>query len=161
MRSRRRAFLRGLGGIAIGLPFLEIMLPKRASAAPAPLRYIVSFAGSSLGMGGEMQGADAQCGHRIHIGSGCYQLLYKFIVPVPERVEKCEIILVGLGAPLEEDLLRLGVVLGRVAIVERQSFQEGIVRGDILRPYLGNVSTFPRRQGDRKSVDDLGGYSIL
>jgi Protein of unknown function (DUF1552) len=51
--TKRRAFLRGLGGIAVGLPFLEVFLPKNASAAPAPLRYVVGFAGSSLGMGGD------------------------------------------------------------------------------------------------------------
>ncbi|MCA9623766.1 MAG: DUF1552 domain-containing protein [Myxococcales bacterium] len=50
MNTRRRAFLRGLGGIAVGLPFLEIMTPRTANAAPAPLRYVVAFAGSSLGM---------------------------------------------------------------------------------------------------------------
>jgi hypothetical protein len=50
MSLNRRRFLRGLGGIAIGLPFLELLMPKTASAAPAPSRYIVAFAGSSLGM---------------------------------------------------------------------------------------------------------------
>ncbi len=52
LRTKRRAFLRGLGGIAVGLPFLEIFMPTRAEAAPAPNRYVVAFAGSSLGMGG-------------------------------------------------------------------------------------------------------------
>jgi len=53
IHTRRRAFLRGLGGIAIGLPFLEVFMPKRADAAPAPNRYVVAFAGTSLGMGGD------------------------------------------------------------------------------------------------------------
>lgn len=51
-KTTRRAVLRGLGGITVGLPFLELFLPKMASAAPAPSRYVVAFAGSSLGMSG-------------------------------------------------------------------------------------------------------------
>ena len=51
-KTTRRAVLRGLGGICVGLPFLEVFQPKRASAAEAPLRYVVAFAGSSLGMSG-------------------------------------------------------------------------------------------------------------
>lgn len=51
-KPTRRAVLRGLGGIAVGLPFLELFQPKPALAAPAPLRYVVMFAGSSLGMSG-------------------------------------------------------------------------------------------------------------
>ena len=46
----RRSFLRGAGGIAMALPALEIMLPSRsAAAAPAPLRYVIAFCGSSIG----------------------------------------------------------------------------------------------------------------
>lgn len=46
----RRAVLRGLGGVALGLPALEIMLPRRASAADdGPMRYLYAFGGSSLG----------------------------------------------------------------------------------------------------------------
>jgi hypothetical protein len=49
--SRRRV-LRGLGGAAIALPFLELFHDRTAKAqdATAPLRYVVAFAGSSLGM---------------------------------------------------------------------------------------------------------------
>ncbi len=39
----RRAVLRGLGSIAIGLPFLEAMEPKKASAAGYPKRFITFF----------------------------------------------------------------------------------------------------------------------
>ncbi|HVR02788.1 MAG TPA: DUF1552 domain-containing protein [Polyangia bacterium] len=45
-RLSRRAVLRGAGGIAIGLPFLEIMSPPgraRAAASAAPKRYINFF----------------------------------------------------------------------------------------------------------------------
>jgi hypothetical protein len=45
-RLSRRALLRGAGGIAIGLPFLEIMSPRgraRAATAAAPKRYINFF----------------------------------------------------------------------------------------------------------------------
>lgn len=50
MRPTRRALLRGLGGIGVALPFLELFMPRRAHAAPAPLRYVIAFSGSSLGM---------------------------------------------------------------------------------------------------------------
>jgi hypothetical protein len=45
----RRALLRGAGGVAIGLPFLEAMFPRGVSAQAAPRRYVVCFAGMSLG----------------------------------------------------------------------------------------------------------------
>src|SRR5262245_15271814 len=53
----RRAVLRGLGGVAVALPVLEIMLDgKRSHADPAPgtpRRYLVCFAGTSLGGDGD------------------------------------------------------------------------------------------------------------
>jgi hypothetical protein len=45
----RRTLLRGAGGVGIALPFLEIMLSRRAQAQAAPRRYVVCFAGMSLG----------------------------------------------------------------------------------------------------------------
>jgi hypothetical protein len=45
-RLSRRALLRGAGGVAIGLPFLEIMSPRgraRAATMAAPKRYITFF----------------------------------------------------------------------------------------------------------------------
>ncbi len=52
-RLDRRAMLKGLGGVTIGLPLLEIMLdgPKAfAQSVPAPpKRYVVFFNGQSLG----------------------------------------------------------------------------------------------------------------
>jgi hypothetical protein len=45
----RRTLLRGAGGAAIALPFLELMFPKSVTAQTAPRRYIVCFAGMSLG----------------------------------------------------------------------------------------------------------------
>jgi len=45
----RRTLLRGAGGAAIGLPFLELMFPRGVTAQTAPRRYIVCFAGMSLG----------------------------------------------------------------------------------------------------------------
>jgi hypothetical protein len=46
----RRTLLRGLGGVALGLPFLEVMQPRRATAQQGqfPKRYIVCFGGYSL-----------------------------------------------------------------------------------------------------------------
>ncbi|NUO54968.1 MAG: DUF1552 domain-containing protein [Polyangiaceae bacterium] len=53
-RARRRRFLRGLGGVGLALPFLEIFAPKRAGAAPGdkPNRYVFAFGGASIGMDG-------------------------------------------------------------------------------------------------------------
>ena len=49
-RISRRQLLRGAGGAALALPFLEVMLDGRtASAAPAPTRYILLFGGVSVG----------------------------------------------------------------------------------------------------------------
>lgn len=51
----RRSFLKGLGGLTVGLPLLEVMLDGKnawAQAAP-PKRYIVFFNGQSLGADGD------------------------------------------------------------------------------------------------------------
>jgi hypothetical protein len=53
-RLNRRTFLRGLGGVAIGLPTLECMLNTHGTAyaqsgGALPKRYAVVFAGQSLG----------------------------------------------------------------------------------------------------------------
>lgn len=46
----RRAFLRGAGGVVVGLPFLDAMLPGIASAqTSAPKRFVVAFNGSTVG----------------------------------------------------------------------------------------------------------------
>lgn len=45
----RRRFLRGLGGLGVALPFLELFAEKRAHAAPPPNRYAFLFAGFSIG----------------------------------------------------------------------------------------------------------------
>lgn len=51
----RRALLRGIGGVAIGLPVLEVMLDRHgerivgASGATMPTRYAILFAGQSIG----------------------------------------------------------------------------------------------------------------
>jgi hypothetical protein len=50
----RRAVLRGIGGAAVALPFLEIMADSstaRAGGGGIPKRYLVCVAGSSLGSG--------------------------------------------------------------------------------------------------------------
>ena len=56
----RRAFLRGAGGVAIGLPLLDIMLDGHGEAlaggAALPRRYVVTFGGFSLIA--ESEGAD-------------------------------------------------------------------------------------------------------
>lgn len=45
----RRTFLRGAGGIALALPFLELFSTKKAHAAGAPKRYVFMFGGMSIG----------------------------------------------------------------------------------------------------------------
>jgi len=45
----RRPFLRGLGGLCMGLPFLELFMAKRAHAGAKPQRYAFMFAGFSIG----------------------------------------------------------------------------------------------------------------
>ena len=53
LRLPRRSFLRGLGGIAVGLPMLEIMEPTvRAGGAAIPKRYVFAFGGCSIGLNG-------------------------------------------------------------------------------------------------------------
>ena len=51
-KTSRRAVLRGLGGFCVALPFLELFSAKQAGAGPlvAPLRYLIAFGGTSLGM---------------------------------------------------------------------------------------------------------------
>ncbi len=51
----RRAVLKGLGGITLGLPLLEVMLDSRAAFAQnaPPLRYLVFFNGQSQGADGD------------------------------------------------------------------------------------------------------------
>lgn len=46
----RRNVLRGFGGFCVGLPFLELLRGEPAQAQEAPKRYMIAFAGSSLGM---------------------------------------------------------------------------------------------------------------
>lgn len=41
MKLTRRSVLRAAGGIAVGLPFLEMSMPRRAMAAPRPKRLVV------------------------------------------------------------------------------------------------------------------------
>src|SRR5687768_4863481 len=50
-KLNRRVFLTGLGGVAVGLPLLEIMLDRSPSsqAAEIPKRFLVCFDGQSLG----------------------------------------------------------------------------------------------------------------
>ena len=55
-RLSRRHLLRGLGGVAVGLPLLEIMLDGKAFAQMAPTppkRYLVFFDGQSIGADGD------------------------------------------------------------------------------------------------------------
>lgn len=53
----RRTFLRGLGGIAVGLPVLELMLDRHGEALAAgggvPCRFFVGFHGQAMGGDGD------------------------------------------------------------------------------------------------------------
>lgn len=51
----RRTVLRGIGGLGVALPALEIMVPKHAAAAPIPKRFVFAYGGTSIGSyGGTM-----------------------------------------------------------------------------------------------------------
>ena len=49
---RRRQFLRGLGGVAVGLPFLETFAPRKAAAqdATTPKRLVIFFNSNGVNM---------------------------------------------------------------------------------------------------------------
>ena len=57
LRITRRAALKGLGGVAVTLPALEIMFDRHGQAyaqgQPIPKRYLVCFGGQSLGGDGD------------------------------------------------------------------------------------------------------------
>ena len=57
LRISRRAAIKGLGGVAITLPALEVMFNHHGEAyaqgQPIPKRYIVAFGGQSLGGDGD------------------------------------------------------------------------------------------------------------
>src|SRR5262245_26518616 len=76
-RLHRRTVLRGMGGVALALPLLEIMGHAEASAEDAPLRYVVSYGGLSSGrQDGELvtpnyTGAGYDIKHSLmHLGDG-------------------------------------------------------------------------------------------
>jgi Protein of unknown function (DUF1552) len=69
-RLDRRTFLRGLGGVAIGLPTLECMLNAHGTAyaqsgGALPKRYAVIFAGQSLGGDGWERDKNMVAGKRF------------------------------------------------------------------------------------------------
>jgi len=45
----RRSVLRGAGSILVGLPLLDVMVPRVAHAATPPMRMVVSYAGTTHG----------------------------------------------------------------------------------------------------------------
>ena len=53
VRLSRRTLLKGLGGVAVGLPVLECMLDRNgealAQSVPLPKRYAIVFAGQAIG----------------------------------------------------------------------------------------------------------------
>lgn len=52
MKMQRRQFLRGLGGVTVGLPFLETFAPRKAAAqaAAVPKRMVVFFNSNGVNM---------------------------------------------------------------------------------------------------------------
>jgi hypothetical protein len=69
MKLSRRTLLRGMGGVALGLPVLECMLNSNGTAyaqtgAP-PLRYAIVFAGQSIGGDGWERDKYIRAGERI------------------------------------------------------------------------------------------------
>lgn len=94
-RIHRRTLLRGLGGLAIALPALEIMRPAVAQGATAPKRYFVSYHGVSTGAyGGDMITP-------TKVGTG-YELL-RSMKPVGDLAMQSQIsIVTGLRVPYAE-----------------------------------------------------------
>ncbi len=61
LKINRRSMLGGIGGVALALPFLEAMIDSTpAAAAELPTRYLVAFAGSSLGRKVKYSDPDSQ-----------------------------------------------------------------------------------------------------
>jgi hypothetical protein len=53
LKLSRRSMLRGVGGAAVALPFLEAMLDQKAYAAgEIPKRFMLCFGGHSIGSDG-------------------------------------------------------------------------------------------------------------
>jgi hypothetical protein len=71
-RLGRRTLLRGLGGVALGLPVLECMLDSHGEALAAsgalPKRYAIVFAGQSIGGDGWEEDRYMVAGERIQEG---------------------------------------------------------------------------------------------
>jgi Protein of unknown function (DUF1552) len=62
LRLSRRTVLRGLGGLGVALPALEIMAPRRASAAAIPKRFVFAYGGTSIGSYGKSEAIPAKVG---------------------------------------------------------------------------------------------------
>src|SRR5688500_5078332 len=91
----RRSFLRGMGGIAVALPALEIMTPRTSSAGGGaqPRRSVVAFVGASIG------GTDG-----AYAPSGQTGDLF-----VPDTI--------GAGYDLKRSLVPLGDLVSEVSVV--------------------------------------------
>jgi hypothetical protein len=63
LQLARRSFLRGAGGVVMGLPFLECMMDsKPARAQGMPLRFVMMYAGQSIGYTQPIQFEPAEFG---------------------------------------------------------------------------------------------------
>ena len=102
LRLPRRTFLRGLGGAAVALPMLEIMLDDageaRADGHALPLRYLVCFGGFSLTTDG-----DPLTDSYIPSATGPAYPLGAGLLPLLERGVQDEVTVVsGLSIPSQE-----------------------------------------------------------
>jgi len=68
VRISRRTVLRGMGGVAVGLPVLECMLDNHgealAQSVPLPKRYAIVFAGQAIGGDGWVDNTSMVLGQR-------------------------------------------------------------------------------------------------
>jgi hypothetical protein len=129
----RRTMLRGLGGAIVALPFLEAMLPRRASAANGnPCRYVAFFAGLE---------------HRACVpsGTGAGYTLPTGLASVPAP---------ALPVPSLEDLRdRFSVVSGTG--IEGTGPSGVTPPGGKANPHHGNIMK-PLLTGYRSTTDDNG-----
>ncbi|HET6583290.1 MAG TPA: DUF1552 domain-containing protein [Nannocystaceae bacterium] len=91
----RRSFLRGIGGVAIALPALEIMTPRtsKAGGGAAPKRYVVAFVGSSIG---RTDGAYAPSGETTDLfvpdATGAGYDLKRALAPLGDLVSEVSVV---------------------------------------------------------------------
>ncbi len=82
----RRAVLRGAGGVALGLPLLEAMMPARAQAAGAPPRFVAMYFPDGTYQGTQITGRRMGVWHPVNTGSLTGQALPPALEPLKDNL---------------------------------------------------------------------------